>query len=243
MFTIVNIKGKKPIRQAIVENRMLSITPFSKKDVPIREIFEKRIDAGCYPLLKFFPLARSRQREISSPVLESNISLFIERDSQIGAVHFFLNRERVLQKLITFRRAQDFVVSDLNARQSRKMRGRRKLKKIFAHVFCIFFLYLSLIYFGQRKQTWIPASARDFIRLIALKHHLFIGPELNSGIFSTGIKDSLSILRLNCLFEHHQKLSNAGFTRTVGAKEEGDRRHRYLAGILPALKVLNSYFF
>lgn len=162
MFTIVNIKGKEPIRQAIVKNRMLSITPFSKKDVPIREIFEKRIDAGCYPLLKFFPLAHSRQREISSPVLESNISPFIERDSQIGSVHFFLNRERVLQKLITFRRAQDFVVSDLNARQSRKMRGRRKLKKIFAHVFCIFFLYLSLIYFGQRKQTWIPASARDF---------------------------------------------------------------------------------
>ncbi len=162
MLTIVNIKGKKPIRQTIVENRMLSITPFSKKDVPICEIFEKHIGAGCYPLAEFFPLARSRQREISSPVLKLNISLLIERDSQVGSVHFFLNRQRVLQKLITFRRAQDFVTSDLDVGQSRQMRGSRKLKKVFAHtLFFIFFLYLALIYFGQRKQTWIPAFARE----------------------------------------------------------------------------------
>lgn len=123
MLTIVNIKGKKPIRQTVVENRMLSVTPFSKKDVLICEGFKKGIRAGSYPLAEFFPLARARQREISPPVLESNISLCVKRDPQVGSVYFFLNRELVPQKLITLRRTQDLVASDLNAGQSRQMRG------------------------------------------------------------------------------------------------------------------------
>lgn len=119
---VIDIKSKKPVRQIFVENRVLSITPLSEQDILIGEMIEKHIGAERQPFAEFFPLSRAGQIQISSPVLGTDISIPIERDSQICAVYLFLYRYLMRQECISLRFCQNLVIPDVNSRQGRQMR-------------------------------------------------------------------------------------------------------------------------
>ena len=70
-----------------------------------------------------------------------------------------------------------------------------------------------------------------------MKHHFLIGAELNGGVSPSGIENRLSVRRLDGLLQHHQKLTYAGLTGTVGPEEQSDGRHTDIAGILPAFEI------
>lgn len=53
---VVDIKAKKPVRQSLIDQRVLRIAPFTKQNVPIHQAFEQSIRATRKPLAKGHPL-------------------------------------------------------------------------------------------------------------------------------------------------------------------------------------------
>ena len=53
-----------------------------------------------------------------------------------------------------------------------------------------------------------------------MEDHFSIGPKLNSRVFSSWMKNSFPIRRFNSLFQHNQKLSDTGLSRTVSTEKQ-----------------------
>ena len=81
--------------------------------------------------------------QVCAPVLCSNISFRIKRDSQIRAIYLFLDNKVVLQEFITLRFRKNLVAPDINTSQRCQMWRGGEFEKIVFHA-PIFSSYLVL---------------------------------------------------------------------------------------------------